>query len=152
MTYVAQVGPQVRTFEAFRQRIAARCDRVATNLLVVRSTDDEDYWLARALRDPWQLPADQTIGLGDTLVPKGTWVVEIQWYSLRETTSTCRVYSLSFPNEFPLVVRSLVNVASRCDDAVVFQSVAGGRYILANAVHDQILRFGNWDYGWGDRA
>ena len=34
--------------------------------------------------------ADQTVGLDDddTLVPKGTWVVvEIGWYSLRETTS-----------------------------------------------------------------
>ena len=125
-----------------------------TNVLVARAPadDDEDYWLAKAVRAPWRTPTDGTIGLDDGIVPAGTWVVEVQWYERVDTSATgARTYGRSHVNQFPLVVRSLVAVSNR--NGVTFETVDGGgkegAYVISAETHANIMRYGNWDYGWG---
>ena len=113
-------------------------------------TSDEQCWLARATRDPFQTSEDSTIG--DDVIDKGTWVVPVEWYNLVNTDARgTRVYERGNRNQWPLIVRSLVSVSKR--DGVAFDSVRSGvgragQYTLTHQMHEAILNYGNWDAGW----
>lgn len=100
------------TFDAFRASIGARLGNVLINVLIARQ-NDEAYWVVKALRAPNQTTADQTLGLGAAMLPKSTWVVEVQWYEhdVEESTDDRHVYRRSHVNQFPLTARSLIAVS-----------------------------------------
>lgn len=59
-----------------------------------------------------------------------------------------RVYHRGSPNRWPLAVRSLVGVGKT---KLHFESVSGagdGKYVLSKKMHDLIMQYGNWTYGW----
>ena len=121
--------------------------------MLVARQDGDTYWLAKALRPPYQTTADQNLGLGSAIVPKSTWVVEVQWYDLdvdSSLTDSQHVYRGSHVNQFPLIVRSLISVTKD----VSFEAVNGagkGMYVLSRETHNRIMKYGNWEHGWGDR-
>ena len=147
-----QESVQVATLDEFCASIAARRVSVKTNILIARAPQDSDEqcWLARATRDPFQTSEDSTIG--DDVIDKGTWVVPVEWYNLVNTDARgTRVYERGNRNQWPLIVRSLVSVSKR--DGVAFDSVRSGvgragQYTLTHQMHEAILNYGNWDAGW----
>ena len=151
---IRHVQPSVKaaTFRDFCTSIGLRRGSVKTNILIARAPPDSDeqYWLARAMRDPFQTSEDSTIG--DDVIDKGTWVVPIEWYNLVQVNERgVRTYARGNRNEWPLVVRSLIAVSNR--NYVSFDSVSSGagsagQYTLTLAMHETILKYGNWESGW----
>ena len=130
---------------------------VPTNVLVARDDNStKAYWLAKATTAPWRAPSDGTVALDeDSFVPAGTVMVEVQWYELLRTEQNGnRVYGRGQRNQFPLPVRSLIATGNQ--NAICFASVSGrgraGEYVLAKAMHDKIVDYGNWDNGWAEHG
>ena len=147
-----QPSVQAATFRDFCASIRLRRGSVKTNVLIVRAPPDSDEqcWLARATRDPFQTTEDSTIG--DDVIDKGTWVVPVEWYNLVQVDGRgVRTYARGNRNEWPLAVRSLIAVSNR--NCVSFDSVrsgagSAGQYTLTLAMHEMILKYGNWESGW----
>ena len=130
-------------------------DSVDTNIVVVRSdTAAREYWLARVVVAPYQLPEEMALSNEDEPFPKGEWVLEVVWYELLSTRPNGdEVYCRGIRNQHPLAVRSLIATGGK--NAVSFESIkssvgSGGRgeYLFKHKHVTSIDKYGNWEHGW----
>ena len=139
------------TLDAFVDSIGTGQGGVKTNVVVVKKNadkdvedadpffDEQDYYLARPIGQPFQSTSPGTLGEAQPVYPAGTWFVRMKWYEMK-------VFREHGPREYQLAVQYPalvwpVESLVRCG-GVEFDGHVGGLFVLAHSMHRRIMDYG----------